>query len=78
MLKFDDLRRQGVDVNEATVLETLTTPDRILTGFKGRRVAQAPLDDDRILRVVYEETAEETVIVTFYPARSGRYETDAI
>ena len=78
MLKFDDLRRQGVDLDEATVLETLTSPDRILMGYMGRKVAQAPLDEGRNLRVVFEETAEETVIVTFYPARSGRYEADAI
>jgi hypothetical protein len=30
--------------------------------------------DGRVLRVVYEETAHEVVVVTFYPGKRSRYE----
>ena len=53
-------------------------PQRIAEGYKGRKIAQKELDLDHVLRVIYEEHANEIVIVTFYPGRKERYGKDQI
>jgi len=37
-------------------------------------IAQKVIDDEHVLRVVYEIEGDEIVIVTFYPGRRKRYE----
>ncbi len=36
-------------------------------------IAQAPLDETHILRVVYREDNDKTLIITFYPGRITQY-----
>ncbi len=74
MLKFDYFRSQGIDINETQVLDVVRAPDTVVDGYAGRKIAQAGLDVDRVLRVVYEESDGEQIIVTFYPGRRSRYE----
>ncbi len=74
MLKFDYFRRQGLIIDQAQVLEAIRSPDLVMDGYGGRKVAQAGLDADRILRVVYEEFEGELTVITFYPGRRSRYE----
>ena len=74
MLKFDYFRRQGLLIDQAQVLEAIGTPDMVMDGYGGRKIAQVGLDADRVLRVVYEENEGERIIVTFYPGRRSRYE----
>lgn len=73
-LKFSVLRGHGLDISERQVVRTVLQPANLSMGYAGRKVAQGPLDEERVLRVVYEETPEEIVIVTFYPGRRTRYE----
>lgn len=49
-----------------------------LEGYGGRKIAQGPLDESRVLRVVYEEKGDDIIIVTFYPGRRQRYEKNQI
>ncbi len=74
MLKFDYLRSKGIDITETQVLDAVRSPDNVVDGYMGRKIAQAGLDVGRVLRVVYEESEGEQVIVTFYPGRRSRYE----
>ena len=37
-------------------------------------VAQRGITETHVLRVVYEESEDELVVVTFYPGRKDRYE----
>ena len=74
MLKFESLRAQGVDIRQELVLERVQIPDSVFPGYQGRRIAQARLDEERVIRVVYEDTSTGTLIVTFYPGRRARYE----
>ena len=78
LLKFEILRAHGVDLDERIIEETLEHPTQMSAGYQGRLVAQGPLDEQRVLRVVYEETPEEIVVITFYPGRRERYEQDTI
>ena len=51
-------------------------PDNIEKGYKGRLIAQKELDEDHVLRVVYEKEADKIIIITLYPGRKKRYEKD--
>jgi len=72
--KFAILREHGVDIDRALVEATVHQPTKTEPGYRGRFIAQGPLDEERVLRVVYEEAGGEIVIVTFYPGKRARYE----
>lgn len=72
--KFGILAAHGCVVTRAQVLETLNHPDKIVAGYKGRKIAQGPLTPDHLLNVVFAETEAEISVVTFYPGRRTRYE----
>ena len=78
MLKFQVLKEHGLELNQEEVEEAVRAPSRISPGYHGRIVAQSPLDEERLIRVVYEERAGEIIIITFYPARRARYEKDTV
>lgn len=77
-LKFRVLAEHGIDLQEELVLGIVRNPDAVFDGYGGRTVAQGPLDERRVLRVVYEERENDIVIVTFYPGRRERYEKSQI
>lgn len=64
----------GVPVDEETVLKTATAPENVKAGYGGTSVAEAPLDEKRVLRVVFVEDADAVTVITVYPARRGRYD----
>ncbi|HAL46660.1 MAG: DUF4258 domain-containing protein [SAR202 cluster bacterium] len=74
LTKLSVLRDHGFALERSLVEQTVRLPERVLAGHGGRWVAQGPLDDERVLRVVYEETIDEIVVVTFYPGKRSRYE----
>lgn len=65
-------------LNIEIMKDVVDHPQRIVEGYKGRKIAQKELDLDHVLRVVYEEHADEIVIITFYPGRKERYDKDQI
>jgi len=73
--KFEILKRHGVVVSKKQVRETLREPDMVEEGFRGRKVAQRRITQRHVLRVIYEETPTEIMVVTFYPGRRSRYES---
>lgn len=61
------MARRGIP--ESQVEETLATPEQVVEGYEGRRVAQKRIiiqGKERLLRVVYEETESALVVVTAY------------
>lgn len=59
--------RRGIA--EQWVRETLRLPEQIVQGYGGRNVAQRRYkveDQERLLRVVYEETPKQRIVVTAY------------
>ena len=44
-------------------------PEEVVQGYKGRLIAQKRVDENHILRVVYEERADHILVVTIYPGR---------
>ena len=73
VLKLEILKQHGFEIDREFVNHAVMSPERVDHGYKGRLVAQSSLDEARVLRVVYEASSSEIVIVTFYPARRDRY-----
>lgn len=72
--KFSVLRRHNYKIDEENVLKAVKGPDKVTPGKKARLIAQKALDEEHLLRVIYEVKGKEIVIITFYPARRERYE----
>jgi hypothetical protein len=74
--KFAILKDHGFTVSRATVESAVRNPDKIVVGYRGRTIAQKVIDETHVIRVVFEESADMTRIVTFYPGRRKRYEDE--
>ena len=68
--KFKRLIKIGV--TKKKVIETLRNPDKLASGYFGRKIAQSKLTPDLLLRVVYEETNNKVLIITMYPCKRRR------
>ena len=66
-------RLSKVGVTRGRVTEIIESPEQIVAGYSGRKIAQGPLTDVLLLRVVYEETGKDVLVITLYPAERGRY-----
>ncbi len=72
--KFTDLRKLGVIIKRDFVNEAIKRPlDIDEVSDYPKKIASTELDKKHILRVVYREEYGKMVIITFYPAKKGRY-----
>ena len=67
------IQRQGFSIDEQSITTLVQGATEIYIGYSGRLIAQDALDEEHVLRVIYEESDEITV-VTLYPGRRERYE----
>ena len=74
MMKFEELRGQGFEVSEETVIDAVLNPIQVVRGHTNRTIAQTPLSEHLLLRVIYEEVGDTITVITFYPAERSRYE----
>ena len=72
--KFDVLRRHGLDLTEAQVIQAVRAPDLVGTSRWPLLIAQSKLDREHVLRVVYKKEQGIIKIITFYPGRKSQYE----
>lgn len=78
LLKIEILKAHGVDLSKQLIEDVIRSPDRIDRGHKGRSIAQRRLDEEHVIRIVYETGMEKIRVVTVYPGRRLRYEKDQI
>ena len=78
LLKFEVLAAHGLSLEKELVVNIVLNPAGVFEGYRGRKIAQGPLDESRVLRVVYEEKGNDIIIITCYPGRRQRYEKDQI
>ena len=78
LLKFRVLAGHGLRLLREQVADVVSNPTTVNEGYRGRKIAQGPLDTHRVLRVIYEERADEILIITFYPGLRERYEKNQI
>ena len=72
--KLDLLKKHGFNTNEENIIETILNPESTKLGKENRKINQKILDENHLLRVIYEEYEDEILIITVYPARRSRYE----
>ncbi len=72
-LRLARLSELGIEVNEAMIADILANPEKVEVGKYGRLIAQGPLDDRHVLRIVYEQNPDELVVITVNPGRRSRY-----
>lgn len=66
-IALEKMSRRGI--KRDMVIQTLEGPDDIVPGHSGRKVAQKLYTiegNDKLLRVVFEEEKDRTVVVTAY------------
>jgi len=52
----------------------MKNPDRIINGYKERKIAQKITSRRYIIRVIFVEYFNSKRIITVYPAKRNRYE----
>ena len=72
--KLSLTQRHGFDVDQETVRMVIHSPLEVTQGYSGRLIAHGILDEEHVLRVVYED-GEIITVVTLYPGRRQRYES---
>lgn len=63
-----------IGVTADTAFKTIKQPESLISGYFGRKIAQSSLTDELLLRVIYEETDNNILVITLYPAKRERYE----
>jgi len=72
--KFNILRQHGIIISKKEIIDVVLGPEKILSGGHFRKIAQKPFNSNKLLRVIFEETKDSIIIITFYPAKRRRYE----
>lgn len=72
--KFDILKQHGFYISKTTIIAALERPDKVEQGYRGRKIAQMVLDEEHVIRIIFEDIHDTLKVVTFYPARRERYE----
>ena len=68
----DKLKRlMKIGVTKEKILEIIKNPEKVVNGYYGRKIAQGLLSEDLILRIVYEESEGEIMVVTIFRAKGG-------
>jgi len=74
--KFLILRQHGLMITKNTVSDAVKNPDIILPGYRSRKIAQKVIDENHVIRVVFEEFSDKIKIITFYHGKRKRYEDE--
>ena len=72
--KIKLLAFHGFKVSKHDIENILNSPDRVRSGYHGRRIADKVFTQRHWLCIVFEEYSEERRVITLYPARRDRYE----
>nr|NAZ25897.1 DUF4258 domain-containing protein [Thermofilum sp.] len=64
---------KNLGVTKEKVLKVLSNPQKIVRGYRGRKIAQGLLTWELLLRIVYEED-DKILVITVYPCKRERYE----
>lgn len=72
--KFEKLKEIGVKINRKDITAVVINPEHIdRESDSPKIIASKSFDKRRILRVVFKEEGDKITIITFYPAKKGRY-----
>ncbi len=72
--KFKDFAKLKIKISRNHIRKALKNPQHTDPFFDyPNKINSIIFDEKRILRVVYREENDTIIIVTFYPAKKGRY-----
>ncbi len=72
--KFSDLARIGVKVSQKALIDVVKSPEHVdRESDYPKLIASRSTDLKHIIRVVFKIKNDIITIITFYPARKGRY-----
>lgn len=72
--KFATLAKHGFPLTKRAIKETIMDPDDVHPGhYPNQMIASKKYDARHDIRVVYKKEHGILTVVTFYPARAGRY-----
>jgi hypothetical protein len=74
--KFEILKRHGFEVMPGQVVDTLRNPDLVIPQPPDKFIAQKSVSAHHVLWVVYRMRGETYLVITFYPGRKERYESN--
>lgn len=72
--KFRVLKQHGFVITKEQVEDIIKEPEGVVLGRRDRLIAHKSVSQTHLIRVIYEEYGDEIRIITFYPARRGKYE----
>lgn len=73
--KFAILKRHGFELTPEQIEQTVLDAEWVEQQPGGRLLAQRAINEHHVLRVIYRREEQNYVIITFYPGRRARYET---
>lgn len=74
--KFALLARYNFPVTEQQVADTIHDPALLVEQPGGKPIAQRAISEGHLLRVISRTDGKVAIVITFYPARRRRYETE--
>ena len=66
-------RIKRYNLTEEIVKDALKNPDETVKGYEGRLIAHKLLDEQHVLRIVYDKESDNLKVITVYPAKKERY-----
>ncbi len=76
VLKIEVLATHGITISPEVIQDAIRAPDKVESSGGEKYIAQKILNETLVLRVVYREYADRILVITHYPGRGSRYETD--
>lgn len=78
VLKIEVLATHGITISPEIIIDTIRSPEKVEFSGGEKYIAQKRLNETLVLRCVYREYADRILVITHYPVRRSRYETDSI
>lgn len=76
--KLGEQEPKRLGITKAIIEKVVLKPERIDTADEPVRIAMGSLSERLTLCVVYRKDGEGIHIITFFPARKGRYESKVL
>lgn len=73
--KFNTLEKHGWKISKLKVSQTIRKPEWLGKSRIGQYAAMSMLDQNHILRIIYDRIGRDVKVITFHPARKDKYET---
>jgi len=71
--KVKALAAHGITITETFIVGAFKRKYKPMPAYKSCLAIETDYDEKRVIRVVFEETADAITVITLYPARKGRY-----